>query len=112
MCSTNPCGSNALCDNGICTCLPEFYGDPSIGCRPECVLNSDCPRDKACVQNKCKSFCPGPCAYNAQCMMVNHIAMCNCPTGFEGNAFIQCNPIQGISICFIRNCFAVTKIDV
>lgn len=37
------------------------------GCRPECVLSSDCPSDKACIRNKCKDPCPGVCGLNAEC---------------------------------------------
>lgn len=38
------------------------------GCRPECVLSSDCPSDKACIRNKCKDPCPGVCGLNAECL--------------------------------------------
>lgn len=73
--------------------MPEFNGDPYSGCRPECVLNSDCSRDKACIRNKCVDPCPGTCAPNAICSVQNHIPICSCPTGFEGNAFVRCQPI-------------------
>lgn len=94
-CNPSPCGPNAQCNNGICTCLPEYQGDPYIGCRPECVLNSDCPRDKACIRNKCIDPCPGTCGQNADCNVNNHIPMCSCPQGFSGNAFILCSQIRG-----------------
>lgn len=95
-CNPSPCGSNAQCQNGQCTCIAEYQGDPYVGCRPECVLNTDCPRDRACVRNKCINPCPGTCAPNAICDVLNHIAMCRCPDGMIGNAFIQCNtpPVQ------------------
>lgn len=96
-CNPSPCGSNAQCLNGICSCLPEFQGDPYAGCRPECVLNSDCPKDKACLLSKCKNPCPGTCAHNALCEVINHIPMCSCPSGMEGNAFVQCSPIPRMS---------------
>lgn len=112
LCSTNPCGSNAQCNNGICTCLPEFYGDAYVGCRPECVLSSDCPRDKTCVRNKCKNPCPEPCAFNAICTVVNHVPMCTCPNGFEGNAFLQCSPLRGnLSFLFFFILTTVSSIN-
>lgn len=91
-CHPSPCGANAQCNNGICTCLPEYHGDPYTGCRPECVLNTDCPRDKACLRSKCANPCPGTCGENAICDVINHIPMCRCPDGTVGSAFIRCSP--------------------
>lgn len=89
-CNPSPCGPNAQCLDGQCSCLSEYQGDPYSGCRPECVLNSDCPKDKACLRNKCKDPCPGTCGQNAICNVINNIPMCSCPQGLSGNAFIQC----------------------
>jgi hypothetical protein len=94
-CNPSPCGPNAQCRDGSCTCLPEFQGDPYIGCRPECVLSQDCPRTKACVRQKCVDPCPGTCGQNARCDVVNHIPMCSCTPGFSGNPFIECRPQRG-----------------
>lgn len=93
-CNPSPCGPNSRCDNGLCSCLPEFFGDATIGCRPECLLNGDCSRDLACRNNKCRDPCPGTCASNAICQVINHIPMCSCPQGFQGNAFAFCNPVR------------------
>jgi hypothetical protein len=93
-CNPSPCGSNAQCDNGVCTCLPEFQGNPFAGCRPECVLNQECSRDRACIRNKCTNPCPGTCGAQATCVVVNHIPTCSCPEGYSGNPFISCNPAQ------------------
>lgn len=90
-CNPSPCGANAQCNDGLCTCLPEYQGDPYRGCRPECVLNNDCPRNKACVRNKCIDPCPGICGQNAECTVINHIPTCSCISGFAGNAFVLCN---------------------
>lgn len=93
-CNPSPCGPNAQCYNGVCTCLNEYQGDPYIGCRPECILNTDCPRNKACIKKKCVDPCPGTCGQNAICDVYNHIPMCRCPERMQGNAFILCSPQQ------------------
>lgn len=92
LCNPSPCGSNARCSNGVCSCLPEYNGDPYSGCRPECVLNNDCPRNKACLRNKCVDPCPGTCGENAICEVINHIPTCSCPERMIGNAFYRCTP--------------------
>lgn len=65
-------------------------GNPYEGCRPECVINSDCAPMLACIQNKCKNPCPGVCAPNAICQVVNHLPSCHCPPGLAGNAYQYC----------------------
>lgn len=96
-CNPSPCGPNAQCSgDGVCTCLPEYQGDPYVGCRPECVVSADCARDKACMRNKCGDPCPGTCGQSAICDVINHIPMCNCPPGYTGNAFVECRPIPGM----------------
>jgi hypothetical protein len=88
------CGANTQCLNDVCTCLPEYQGDPYLGCRPECVLNPDCPRDRACIKNKCRDPCDGICGYNALCSVVNHIPVCTCPPGMSGNSFVSCSSME------------------
>lgn len=66
-------------------------------CRPECILNNECPQNKACIKNKCMDPCPGTCGQNALCEVYNHVPMCRCPQGMIGNAFIQCSTYQGIT---------------
>lgn len=105
-CVPSPCGPNAECLDGVCNCIPEFRGDPYVGCRPECVLNADCPRDRACIRNKCLDACPGACALNALCTVIGHVPMCSCPANMTGNAFSQCTPLQGIW----RSCYREIKI--
>lgn len=94
-CNPSPCGPNAQCSDGVCTCLPEYQGDPYRGCRPECVLSTDCSKTKACISNKCVDPCPGTCGQNADCTVINHIPSCSCKEGFAGNAFVICHPIPG-----------------
>jgi hypothetical protein len=74
--------------------LPEYFGDPYTGCKPECVVNDDCPQDKACVRNKCTDPCVGICGYQANCAVRNHLALCTCQVGFTGNAYQACYRIR------------------
>lgn len=96
-CEPNPCGANAVCRelNGIgsCQCISDYFGDPYQNCRPECLINSDCPSNQACVQNKCKDPCPGTCGQNADCRIINHVPSCICRTGFSGDPYRYCNPV-------------------
>ena len=100
-CSPSPCGSNAICKErngaGSCTCLANYTGDPYTGCRPECVLSSDCPRDRACVNNRCVDPCVSTCGVNAQCQVINHAPSCSCLASFTGNALVSCQPIPPVS---------------
>lgn len=95
VCSPSPCGSNAQCRErngaGQCTCLPEYIGNPYESCRPECTINSDCPSNKACSNNKCIDPCPGTCGQNAYCQVVKHVPSCTCQPGYTGDPFRYCN---------------------
>lgn len=97
-CIPSPCGRNAVCQNinniGICSCLTKYYGNPYYGCRPECVVNSDCPSDKFCMNNECKPTCAGICGVNAICNELNHLPVCHCRNDYTGNPFEYCSPIQ------------------
>lgn len=95
-CNPSPCGANTQCLDGRCSCLPEYQGDPYSGCRPECVLNTDCAKNLACIRNKCIDPCPGTCGQNAECTVINHIPTCICLRNYVGNAFVQCNLQQGM----------------
>ena len=94
-CQPSPCGANAVCQvlNGheACSCLPGYFGPPP-NCRPECVINSECPANKACIQLKCGNPCIGTCGINAKCDVVNHNAICSCPYDYTGDPFSQCYP--------------------
>lgn len=94
-CQPSPCGTNAVCTErngaGACQCLAEYLGNPYDSCRPECVLNSDCPANKACQNQKCVDPCPGTCGQNAECNVANHIPTCNCFIGYVGDPYRNCN---------------------
>jgi hypothetical protein len=94
-CNPSPCGSNAICidqnrRSAACQCIPEYFGDPYVACRPECLVNSDCPSNKACQNNKCTDPCPGTCGVNAACRVVSHVPTCMCIVGYIGDPFTEC----------------------
>lgn len=97
-CIPSPCGANAICkvqnNAGACMCLPEYIGNPYEGCRPECSLNSDCPSNRACINNKCRDPCPGTCGQNADCQVINHLPSCMCIPRYTGDPFRYCIPVQ------------------
>lgn len=96
-CIPSPCGTNAICREqngaGSCICLPEYYGNPYEGCKPECVINQDCASNKACAKNKCVDPCPGTCAPNTDCYVISHIPTCTCWPSYTGDPFKYCTPI-------------------
>lgn len=95
-CVPSPCGPFSQCQDigGIssCSCLPNYVGS-APNCRPECSINSDCTSNKACVREKCKDPCPGSCATNALCSVINHTPVCTCPRDYTGDPFTNCQPI-------------------
>ena len=96
-CNPSPCGRNAECTErgqaASCRCILDYVGNPYVECKPECTVNSECPRDKACLNNKCGDPCPGVCGAHASCAVNNHNPVCTCDPGFTGNAFFSCSRI-------------------
>ena len=104
-CYPNPCGPNSnpprnIGDRCDCRCQPGMIGSPP-NCRPECVVNTECAKSEACLNNKCVDPCPGLCGVNAQCNVNNHFPICVCRPGYFGDPFIQCNRITS-KLYFIK----------
>lgn len=95
-CARAQCGINAICqdvgDQAICTCPLGFIGNPTEECKPECFMNSDCPNNEACDNQKCTDPCTSNniCGINAVCICSDHAVSCLCPDGYIGNPFTQC----------------------
>jgi hypothetical protein len=96
-CQPSPCGPNSQCreSNGqaVCSCLPNYIGSPP-GCRPECIVNSECAQQMSCINQKCADPCPNTCGIEAQCQVKNHNPICSCPQGFTGDPFSRCSRIR------------------
>ena len=111
-CNPSPCGINAECTErgtaASCACIRDYIGNPYIECKPECVVNPECPRDKACVNQHCVDPCPGVCGAHATCYVTNHVPLCRCDPGFTGDAFVSCRRITTRKflfwVCLARSC--------
>lgn len=109
----NRCGSNAICKEVggsiECECQRNFYGNPYLGCHPECITNSDCPHNSACSNFKCIDPCRGACGVNSQCTCINHVPICHCSPNQAGNPFVSCYPsINGkIGLAMFFNFFSI-----
>lgn len=95
-CVPTPCGPNSQCrivgETAVCSCLPNYLGR-APNCRPECMTNSECPRNLACINERCVDPCVGSCASEAICSCYNHQATCRCPDGYVGDPFVACSPL-------------------
>lgn len=95
-CQPSPCGPYAICqvanDQSSCSCEPGYIGSPP-SCRPECISNSECPTQQACINKKCRDPCVGSCGDNALCSVVSHTAICTCANSYSGDPFTQCFPV-------------------
>ena len=92
-CKPSPCGPFSQCrvvnGHAVCSCQANYVGTPP-SCKPECVVSTECPQDKACVNQKCVDPCPGTCGISARCQVVNHNPICSCNPGFTGDPFTRC----------------------
>ena len=93
-CTPSPCGPNSQCQvisgSPACSCLPNYTGVPPT-CRPECVLSSECQSHLACINERCQDPCSGSCGVNAECHVMNHIPVCTCVEGYQGDPFKFCS---------------------
>lgn len=92
-CAPSPCGPYSKCidldERAACSCLPYHIGLPP-NCRPECKSNHECLSNFACINERCKDPCPGSCASNAICRVINHEANCMCIDGYTGDPYSVC----------------------
>ena len=63
-----------------------YIGAPP-NCRPECIINGDCNRQQACSNQHCINPCDGACGLNSECTVRNHLPICKCPRGYDGDPF-------------------------
>lgn len=95
-CNKVQCGINAICqdvgDKPLCSCPPGFFGDPRVECKPECVMNSDCTSNEACINQRCVDPCSfnNICGINAECLCSDHTVSCLCRDGYIGDPLVQC----------------------
>lgn len=72
--------------------MPDYSGSPP-GCHPECVISTECPTDKACLNQKCSNPCVDVCGINTECRVINHSPVCSCKALYTGDPFTRCNPL-------------------
>jgi len=106
-CDPSPCGPGAICTvgpsgNPICRCEPGLIPNPDTitGCKPECIIDPDCPgRDYICQNQKCvlkPDPCdPSPCGPGTMCM-TNKLGnpICRCLAGLvpKPDTITGCGP--------------------
>lgn len=75
----------------VCSCPAGYSGNPLSHCsRDECFDNVECRGDLACKNGRCVNPCSGACGSGANCEAINHVAVCSCPSGFQGDPFHVC----------------------
>ena len=74
----------------ICSPYPFILLFPAPP-QPECRIDPDCPKTKACVREECVNPChTTTCGINAECRVNNHRALCICKPGYEGDPYEIC----------------------
>lgn len=98
-CHPSPCGVSASCrvvsGRPVCSCLPGLQGDPAKLCLPQCLTNSQCGQEEACVRHECVDPCSGNvCGLHASCRVVLHNPICSCDQGHVGDPYTHCQPFS------------------
>lgn len=109
----NPCSRSDVCDvqqtctvldttptrTVVCKCPPDTITDGQGRCQPipqadvGCRSNTDCADSFKCIVGSCVLACSvDRCGINALCVSREHRGQCSCPTGYTGNALIECSP--------------------
>jgi hypothetical protein len=105
-CEPSPCGPNSVCQinqkRPVCSCMTNMIGKPPY-CKPECLVRTECPLDKTCVNSKCVDPCKDACGSNANCQVVDHTPTCSCKNGYRGDAFVECIKDEVPSLIEPRN---------
>lgn len=96
-CTASPCGPNTLCDTytdqvAVCGGCDSVNNGNDPLCHPECLSNTDCQFNQACIGWKCADPCLGSCGINANCQVILHAPVCSCPIGLYGNPYDSCSP--------------------
>lgn len=117
-CLRNPCGPYSNCrvvgQTSACSCLPNYIGRPPQ-CRPECTIDSECPANLACINERCKDPCVGSCGLSTVCTVVNHSPVCTCQYLFTGDPFSGCYPVPSknfpiqIVVVFVESAARLNK---
>lgn len=64
----------------------------------KCKTNSN--QFELIFNSRCKDPCPGVCALNAECRVINHNTVCTCMDGYEGEPSSNCRPMSKYIIIF------------
>lgn len=87
----------------ICRCPFGFTGNPYISCQPpvepECRQDDDCPRNQACLNQKCQNPCLAvvPCTEPSDCRVMDthpvRTMSCVCPSGYISSGSGTCRAV-------------------
>lgn len=106
-CLPSPCGPHSSCQSeagrALCACDPGTLGAPP-SCRPQCLINQDCPLALACLSGTCVNPCIGSCGFNARCVVQNHQPICSCDDGYSGDPFSGCSRVERKFFNYLLKC--------
>ncbi|XP_046661270.1 adhesion G protein-coupled receptor E1-like [Homalodisca vitripennis] len=97
------CGPNSICKGikhrPICSCISGYFWKPLIGCQiKNCTMNSDCPEEKACINEHCEDPCKDACGLNTICKVIKHRPICSCSPEHVWDPLIGCQEIKECAI--------------